>query len=74
MDIFIPSGIVQNEDIRWQWVTYEKVKQFYQDHKVRVFLFCIISRLVSKPIDVIYPSLQASSTEVRLRTTGEGDP
>jgi len=32
-DILVPTGIVQAEDIRWQWVTYEKVKQFYQDHQ-----------------------------------------
>ena len=37
-DILVPSGIVQSEDIRWQWVTYEKVKQFYVDHKVSLFL------------------------------------
>ena len=36
-NILVPSGIVQSEDIRWQWVTYEKVKQFYGDHKVCTF-------------------------------------
>ena len=37
-DILVPAGIVQSEEIRWQWVTYEKVKQFYDDHQVSLFI------------------------------------
>ena len=33
-DILVPTGIVQTEDIFWQWVVYKKVAQFYQDHRV----------------------------------------
>ena len=33
-DVLVPTGIVQSEDIRWMWVTYEKMRQWYQDHKV----------------------------------------
>ena len=41
VNILMPTGIVQSEDIRWPWVTYEKVKQFYVDHKVILFLFLV---------------------------------
>ena len=42
-DILVPTGIVQAEDIRWQWVTYEKVAQFYQDHRVSLSLHLLYS-------------------------------
>ena len=42
-DILVPTGIVQSEDIRWQWVTYEEVKQFYQDHKVSLHILFYLS-------------------------------
>lgn len=37
-DILIPTGVKQAEDIRWIWVTYEKLNQYLTDKKVR-FLF-----------------------------------
>ena len=41
--ILVPTGIVQTEDIHWQWVTYYTVAQFYQDHRVSLSLHLLYS-------------------------------
>ena len=68
-DILVPTGIVQAEDIRWQWVTYEKVAQFYQDHQVgssHLLLYFLYSLLVYLHVNCSYimtsPSPRASSS------------
>ena len=33
-NILAPTGIVQSQDTRCQWVAYKKMQQWYQDHKV----------------------------------------
>ena len=33
-DILVPTGVVESEDIRWTWVTYEKLSQWFDDYKV----------------------------------------
>ena len=35
-DILIPTGVKEIEDIRWQWVTYEKLDQWFTDKRVSV--------------------------------------
>ena len=40
--ILVPTGIVQAEDICWQWVMYE-VAQLYQDYRVSLSLYLFYS-------------------------------
>ena len=35
----VPTGLVMSEDIRWQWVTHEKMVEFYEMHKVSTCRF-----------------------------------
>ena len=50
-DILIPTGVVQSEDIRWMWVTWEKLNQWFTDYRVRsifyLFVFVLILILIS---------------------------
>ena len=74
-DIFVPTGIVQAEDIRWQWITYEKVKQFYQDHKVSKLVF-ISSHMLYHSTNNVLPSSLSSfySSKYGFHLVREGDP
>ena len=40
-DILVPSGLIQAEDIRWQWTTYEKTEDFLRSYKVSAFILCV---------------------------------
>ena len=55
----VPTGLVMSEDIRWQWVTFEKMVDFYVIHKVSKSRFYVCSPSDLQPI--VVPFLERES-------------
>ena len=41
-DILMPTGVRKAEDIRWMWVTWENLNQWFDDVKVRTEFLLIV--------------------------------
>ena len=52
-DIMIPTGVKQSEDIRWKWVTHEKLNLFFTDLKVSAIVYVydmFVNRTISHTV------------------------
>ena len=60
-DIMIPTGVVQLEDIHWQWVTHEKLNQFITNLKVRSpSYFHLFQSHIFFTISFLFSTMQAT--------------